>query len=173
MAGTPSPSKSSPQAAHTRSMKSRRSPWHWNSTRIPIIRRSLGYRDVHDQAEASHVFLRADCAFPWVTITLLSFAVFWTDTESADALGYGISVIVVNLLSTVVIIGLLPVCGELIWIDLFCFVNTTFCCLALAQSAFNIMLENKKDDSLLPLWLRRCFKKSTVFESMRIICLVE
>ena len=105
--------------------------------------------------------------FPGVTITLLSFAVFWTDTESADALGYGISVIVVNLLSTVVIIGLLPVCGELIWIDLFCFVNTTFCCLALAQSAFNIMLENKKDDSLLPLWLRRCFKKSTVFESMR------
>ena len=82
--------------------------------------------------------------FPGVTITLLSFAVFWTDTESADALGYGISVIVVNLLSTVVIIGLLPVCGELIWIDLFCFVNTTFCCLALAQSAFNIMLRIRK-----------------------------
>ena len=39
---------------------------------------------------------------PGVVITLLSFFVFLTDTASADALGYGIGVIVVNLLSNLV-----------------------------------------------------------------------
>ena len=43
---------------------------------------------------------------------MLSFAVFWADTAAADALGYGISVIIVNLLSNLVLIGLLPICGE-------------------------------------------------------------
>ena len=90
---------------------------------------------------------------PGIVVTLLSFAVFWTDTGSADALGYGISIIIVNLLLNVVLITLLPVCGELIWIDLFATINTAFCCISLFQSAFNIMLENKQDDSLLPTWV--------------------
>ena len=63
--------------------------------------------------------------------------------------------IVVNLLLNVVLIEILPVCGELIWIDLFAALNTLFCCVALAQSAFNIMLENNDSDHLLPKWLVR------------------
>ena len=47
---------------------------------------------------------------PTIIVTMLSFAVFWADTGSADALGYGITVIVVNLLSNIVLIGMLPVC---------------------------------------------------------------
>ena len=77
--------------------------------------------------------------FPGMCITLLSFAIFWTDTGSADALGYGISVIIVNLLANLVLIDLLPACGEMIWIDLFSTINTIFCCISLVQSAFNIM----------------------------------
>ena len=92
---------------------------------------------------------------PGILITLLSFAVFWTDTNSADALSYGITVIVVNLLSSIVLLAMLPICGELIWIDIFALTNTAFCCISLAQSAFNIMLENKDDDHLLPAWLVR------------------
>ena len=57
-------------------------------------------------------------------ITILSFAVFWTDTSSADALGFGVGVIVVNLLANVVLLEMLPVCGELIWIDIFALLNT-------------------------------------------------
>ena len=90
---------------------------------------------------------------PGIVITILSFAVFFSDTASADPLGYGISVIVVNLLGNLVLIELLPVCGELIWIDLFSINNTGFCTLALAQSAFNIMLENHDKDTLLPEWM--------------------
>jgi len=90
---------------------------------------------------------------PGIIVTLLSFAVFWTDTNSADALGYGITVIVVNLLGNLVLVNMLPMCGELLWIDIFSALNTGFCCIALFQSAFNIMLENKTDDHLLPLWM--------------------
>lgn len=52
--------------------------------------------------------------FPGILITVLSFCVFLTDTHSADALGFGIGVIVVNLLSNFILIGMLPVCGELL-----------------------------------------------------------
>ena len=58
--------------------------------------------------------------------------------------------IVVNLLGNIVLIELLPICGELIWIDLFSYLNTAFCCLSLFQSAFNIMLENFDGDHLFP-----------------------
>ena len=114
--------------------------------------------------------------FPGILITFLSFAVFLTDTGSADALGYGIGVIVVNLLSNFILVGMLPSCGEMLWVDLFSNLNTGFCCLALAQSSFSIMLENHEDDHLLPLWLyiplarfakwlRGRFRKSTVVPS--------
>ena len=49
---------------------------------------------------------------PGIAITALSFFVFLADTGSADALGYGIGVIVVNLLSNFILVGMLPVCGE-------------------------------------------------------------
>jgi hypothetical protein len=41
-------------------------------------------------------------------VTLLSFAVFWSDTASSDALSYGVTIIVVNLLLNVVLVGALP-----------------------------------------------------------------
>ena len=64
---------------------------------------------------------------PGILVTLLSFVVFFADTASADALGFGISVIVVNLLANVVLLNMLPPCGEMIWIDIFTLNNTAFC----------------------------------------------
>lgn len=90
---------------------------------------------------------------PGVVVTLLSFAVFFIDTAAADPMSYGITVIVVNFLSQLVLVNMLPVCGELIWIDLFYIVNTLFCCISLFQSAFNAMLENMGDRYFLPLWI--------------------
>lgn len=42
---------------------------------------------------------------PGIIVTILSFAVFWAPTKKADALGYGISVVVVTVLSNVVLLG--------------------------------------------------------------------
>jgi hypothetical protein len=54
---------------------------------------------------------------------------------------YGIGVIIVNLLSNTLLQGTVPVCGEVLWVDLFAANNTLFCCVSLFQSAFNIMIE--------------------------------
>ena len=108
------------------------------------------YRVTLSRASSFYVII---IIFPGILTTLLAFAVFWTDTGSADSLGYGIGVVVVNLLSGLVLIGLLPVCGELIWVNLFSIINTFFCCLALIQSAVSIMIENCEDDHLFPAWM--------------------
>ena len=89
---------------------------------------------------------------PGILLTCLSFVVFWTPTESADPLGYGISVVIVNVLSNLVLIDILPFCGEMIWIDLFAQTNTFFCVLSLFQSAICISLEGNESDHFMPLW---------------------
>ena len=58
------------------------------------------------------------CIIPGILLTMLSFVVFWTPTGASDPLGYGISVVVVNVLSNIVIMDMLPVCGEMIWVCL-------------------------------------------------------
>ena len=98
--------------------------------------------------------------FPSIFLTLLSFTVFWADTSSADALGFGITVIVVVMLLNIVLVGMVPVCGELLWLDLFSMVNVGFCCLSLLQSAVIIALESYEDDHLLPIWLLTFLSKS-------------
>ena len=52
-----------------------------------------------------------------------------------------------------VLLGMLPICGEMLWVDLLSMLNTSFCCLSLLQSSVNIMLENLDEDNFLPLWL--------------------
>ena len=101
----------------------------------------------------SHAAYVTIVIFPGILITLLSFLVFLTDTGSADALGYGIGVIIVNLLSNFILMDKVPICGEILWVDLFAFLNTLFCCISLLESSINIMLEQLEDDHVLPLFL--------------------
>jgi hypothetical protein len=96
---------------------------------------------------------------PGVLIVMLSFAVFWSDTQAADALSYGVTVIVVNLLLSVVLIGMLPVCGEVLWVDMFSMTNTFFCCISLFESALTIMLENHDGEHLVYTFIAVGFKK--------------
>jgi len=90
---------------------------------------------------------------PVIITTLLAFVVFFAPTDAADALGYGISVIVVVILQRVVLSAFLPVCGELLWVDVFIAVNSLFCMLALFQSGLNILIENHKSEFLLPMFI--------------------
>jgi hypothetical protein len=90
---------------------------------------------------------------PGVLITCLSFVIFWAPTAQADALGYGISVIVVTVLSNVVLLEILPICGEVLWIDCFSTLNTCFCCISLLQSSLVIMIENQQGEHIVPTWL--------------------
>ena len=47
----------------------------------------------------------------------------------------------------------MPVCGEVIWVDIFNALNTIFCCVSLFQSASNVMLERCESDYVLPRWV--------------------
>ena len=63
---------------------------------------------------------------PGILLTLLSMCVFAIGNDSGfDQLGYGISVIVVALLSQFLVLNMVPVCGELLWIDLVCCPSAT------------------------------------------------
>ena len=62
--------------------------------------------------DRSSAFYDTIILVPGIMVTFLSFAVFWVDTGSADALGYGINIIVVNLLSSIVLLDMLPVCSS-------------------------------------------------------------
>ena len=106
----------------------------------------------HVRLSRAYFFYFLMIVFPGMFVTVLSFLVFATDTAGADPLGYGIGIIVVVLLQNVVLIGLMPICGELLWNNIFWLVNTIFCCLSLFESAFCIMLEAHEEDHLLPLW---------------------
>jgi len=88
---------------------------------------------------------------PTIIVTMLSFVVFWAPSSSADALGFGITVIVVVILMQVVLIDLLPVCGEILWVDIFVSVSYTFCMMSLFQSALVILIETNETEHLLPL----------------------
>mmetsp|Transcript_17534 Transcript_17534/g.44969 ORF Transcript_17534/g.44969 Transcript_17534/m.44969 type:complete len:711 (-) Transcript_17534:131-2263(-) len=88
--------------------------------------------------------------FPSILITCLSFTVFWAETSSADPLSFGITVIVVVMLQQLVLIGMLPVCSELLWIDLFYLANTGFCIVSLIESFIVIAIESNEEDHVLP-----------------------
>ena len=107
----------------------------------------------HVKLSRAYFFYFLMLIFPGMFVTVLSFLVFMTDSVQTDPLGYGIGVIVVVLLQNVVLIGLMPICGELLWNNIFWLVNTIFCCLSLFESAFCIMLEAHEDEHLLPMWL--------------------
>ena len=63
---------------------------------------------------------------PGILLTLLSMCVFAIGNDSGfDQLAYGISVIVVALLSQFLVLNMVPVCGELLWIDLVCCPSAT------------------------------------------------
>ena len=57
-------------------------------------------------------------------------------------------------------------------IDLYSSLNTIFCCFALMQSAFNIMVEQMEDDHLLPLWIYLPMSEALKFVSSQCLTML-
>ena len=87
---------------------------------------------------------------PTISITILSFAVFWLPSVTADALSYGLTILVVVILMQVVMINMLPVCEEPLWIYIFVLSNTSFCMFSLFESCLCIVIENLESEMLVP-----------------------
>ena len=75
--------------------------------------------------------------FPGVILTLMSFSVFWLDAASCgERLGFGVTLLLAIEVTRIVINGLLPVCGEMLWVEILLNYNELFCAFALVESCF-------------------------------------
>ena len=91
--------------------------------------------------------------FPTVLTTYLSFGVFFMSHEVGERLSFGITLLLLVGVIKGTVAKFVPVCGELLWIDLFMLTNTTFCCLSLIETMTVLFFAFHMDDHLLPAWL--------------------
>merc|ERR1712054_472920 len=76
---------------------------------------------------------------PSILLTMLSFAVFWLDaTHVGERLGYGVTIILAVQVSAVVTSDLLPLSGEILWMELLDLMNFLFCVLSLLMSLITV-----------------------------------
>ena len=94
--------------------------------------------------------------FPLVAFTLVSFAVFFMSFEVGERLGFGITLVLVVEVSKQTVSALLPICGELMWIEIFIWVNFLFTTFSLIESCLVLGLcyntEEFFVDLITPAW---------------------
>jgi len=77
--------------------------------------------------------------FPGILITVVSFCVFWLDASNCgERLGFGVTLLLAVEVTKIVTNELLPICGEMLWIELLLLMNEAFCVIALIESAFAV-----------------------------------
>ncbi|CAE7666773.1 acr-7 [Symbiodinium pilosum] len=91
--------------------------------------------------------------FPTTLITYLSFGVFFMSHEVGERLSFGITLLLVIEVMKTTGASFVPVCGELLWIDLFMLVNTVFCCASLVETMLVLFFAFHIDQHFLPKWL--------------------
>ena len=95
--------------------------------------------------------------WPYVTLTSVSFLVFFMSYEVGERLSFGITLILAIEVSKSVFSGMIPVCGEVLWLELFAMLNLIFCILSLAESCVVLFLSHYKEEHLVPLWMVEMF----------------
>jgi len=78
---------------------------------------------------------------PGVILTLLSFLSFWLDvTQVGERLGFGVTLLLGNQLLMQIVATVTPLCGEMMWIEIFNWNNFSFCCISIVESVFAIYI---------------------------------
>jgi len=90
---------------------------------------------------------------PSLLLTYLSFGVFFMSYEVGERLSFGITLVLVMEVLKTTISCFVPVCGELLWIDLFMLVCTIFCLVSLLETICVLCLSFHTAETLLPSWL--------------------
>jgi len=90
---------------------------------------------------------------PTIIITYLSFGVFFMSHEVGERLSFGITLLLVVEVARTSVAAFVPICGELLWIDLFMLVNSFFCCMSLLETMTVLFFAFHTDEHLLPNWL--------------------
>ena len=87
---------------------------------------------------------------PSLLLTMLSFSVFFMSFEVGERLGFGITLVLTFEVTKTIVMEFVPVCGEVLWIDLFLMVNEYFAILALLESWLVLFLAYHSDDHIIP-----------------------
>ena len=87
---------------------------------------------------------------PSFALTLVSFSVFFMGLHVGERLGVGVTLVLLIEVAKVAMSEMIPVCGELIWMDLFTFLNFVFTLASLLESCVVLSLSAQDDERLLP-----------------------
>eukprot|EP00931_Biecheleriopsis_adriatica_P025326 TRINITY_DN15584_c0_g1_i1.p1 TRINITY_DN15584_c0_g1~~TRINITY_DN15584_c0_g1_i1.p1 ORF type:complete len:642 (+),score=74.35 TRINITY_DN15584_c0_g1_i1:262-1926(+) len=90
---------------------------------------------------------------PNIIMTYLSFGVFWMPAEVGERLSYGVTLVLVVEVGKVTVSSFIPVCGELLWVDLFLLECTLFTLASLLESMTVLFFNYHSGRRILPSWL--------------------
>ena len=92
---------------------------------------------------------------PSIMLTYISFGVFFTSYAVGERLSFGITLLLAAEVTKVVISTFVPVCGELLWVDVFSFTCSVFNVSSLVESMIVLYLAYHQEEHLLPVWFVR------------------
>ena len=104
-------------------------------------------------------------------LTLLTFSLFLVDIKSdlgTNRMGIGMTILLVMQVEGVAISAWLPVCAELLWVQVFVFVNLLCAYFALVETMIVQTLADQSGASLLPMWLN--FFLRDLFLRTKLFC---
>ena len=90
---------------------------------------------------------------PCVAFSLASFAVFFMSFQVGERLGYGVTLCLAMEVSKTTISTHVPICGELLWMELFFQVHLLFTLLPLLESCLVLGIAFNSERHLIPPWL--------------------
>jgi hypothetical protein len=91
--------------------------------------------------------------WPAVLVTFLSFGAFFMSPDVGERLGYGITLVLTVEVGKAVFHEMLPVCGEMLWIEMFNTIALIFCYFSLMETIVVLYLAHHDEDTVLPAWL--------------------
>lgn len=121
----------------------------------PIIR----YRVFFTRAKAYYTFF---ALWPSLALTVLSFSVFFMSFQVGERLGVGVTLVLVVEVAKATMASMIPVCGEMLWLEIFYLVNLVFTLASLLESIVVLSLAYQDAESILPTsldpraWLLIC-----------------
>ncbi|KAL1520081.1 hypothetical protein AB1Y20_023556 [Prymnesium parvum] len=90
---------------------------------------------------------------PSALLTYLSTAVFFMSPEVGERLSYGITLILANEFNKFVVAGMVPNCGEMLWIEYFGYLCTFVMTVALFETCIVLFLYFHTREHIVPHWI--------------------
>jgi len=88
----------------------------------------------------AHYYYVVFIIVPTIMITYLSFGVFFLSHKVGERLSFGITLVLVVEVMRTTVANFVPVCGELLWVDVFMMVNTMYSFMSLLETMLVLFL---------------------------------